>query len=116
MKTQKHLVKIITLVGVYACTTPARHSNQSKQPGLDHSKSRGGSGPLGTSFSSDPTLSADYSPLRLSNETCRENQSYILKDRTQNQVEFGFYQNFSFNNLSFNQRGFFAGYRCNPQP
>ena len=116
MKYQQFLVKFTALMGAYACTTPARHPQSADSIKFDDTKSRLSAHPFGGQFDSDPTLRANLSPLRISNRTCRENQSYILKQAPKNQIEFGIYQNFSFNKLSFNSSGFFAGYRCEPQP
>ncbi|MFK7824806.1 MAG: hypothetical protein AB8G05_11650 [Oligoflexales bacterium] len=110
MNDQKFLFKLIVLMGIYSCTTPSRITKPTEalnnNPNLKTYESQ---------FNSDPTLHANYSPLRISNKTCRENQAYILKQVPAKQIEFGIYQSFSLNKLSFNKSGFFTGYRCTPQ-
>ena len=116
MNNQKFLVKFIVVMGCTACTTTARITKPVNALNIDERKTHNFSKSYHGQFDSDPTLRAEYSPLRLSNETCRENRGYVLKQTPTKQIEFGVYQNLSFSNLSFDKSGFFTGYRCIPQP
>lgn len=114
MDYQELLMRLFILIGICGCVTPARQTSNKTTNLFEPTKtSKPRSDMMG--FMSDPVLRSNYSPLRLSTETCRENQSYILKQTPQNQIEFGIYQSFSLSKLSFYRGGFFAGYRCMPE-